>query len=499
MFAIGIRYLCGRAVATHPTDRESPEWPPHPDRVFMALAAAFFETGENPEERVALEWLESLAPPALNVSAAYPRVTVTSYVPINDDSAPLYSKHEKDKLTGKTRKVEKAHPISGTLPIGRGRQPRSFPTIVPESDTVYLLWPKVELLAEHHAALEALCGKVTYLGHSSSPTQMWLEAAPPEPTLISVTGNAPHRLRISGRGRLTSLAASFQAGQRPTPALWSGYAPADVEAPQAPIPQTVFDDNLIILRRVAGQVLPLESTLALTEALRGAVMQAVPQPPPEWVSGHRADGTRSEQDHLAFVPLPHVGHEHADGHLLGVALAVPRHISQAEVARCLAALLAPDEMDKPRLTRLTMGRIGEWEVAPEDREQPPTALNAYTWTHPAKRWATITPIVLDRYPKAKDETEAEQEAQTAVIAACLRIGLPRPVDVVLMPVSVFIGAPLAGGFAALPSKFGKTRRLHTHAVLTFAEAVRGPVLLGAGRYRGYGLCRPYTAQWGGNT
>ena len=29
-----------------------------------------------------------------------------------------------------------------------------------------------------------------------------------------------------------------------------------------------------------------------------------------------------------------------------------------------------------------------------------------------------------------------------------------------------------------------------HAILIFSEPVVGPVLLGAGRYRGYGLCRP---------
>ena len=42
MIAIGIRYLCGWAMATHPADRNRAEWPPHPDRVFMALAAAHF-------------------------------------------------------------------------------------------------------------------------------------------------------------------------------------------------------------------------------------------------------------------------------------------------------------------------------------------------------------------------------------------------------------------------------------------------------------------------
>jgi CRISPR-associated protein Csb2 len=31
---------------------------------------------------------------------------------------------------------------------------------------------------------------------------------------------------------------------------------------------------------------------------------------------------------------------------------------------------------------------------------------------------------------------------------------------------------------------------HSHAVLIFDEDVAGPLLIGAGRFRGYGLCRP---------
>jgi CRISPR-associated protein Csb2 len=474
MFAIGIRYLCGRAVATHPADRASPEWPPHPDRVFMALAAAYFETGASPGERSALEWLEGLAPPALSVSEGNSRNTVTSYVPVNDDSNPV------------NEKTNKPHMISGTLSIGRGRQPRVFPTVVPESETLYLIWQDAEPSVEYSRDLETLCGKVTYLGHSSSPVQMWAEAAPPRPTLAPVDGHAPCRLRVTGAGRLAALAACFEAGRRPSASLWSGYAQPARQAPGDTTARTIFSDNLIILRRVNGPALPLESTLVLTEAMRGAVMARCPQPPPEWISGHCADGSRSEQDHLAILPLPYVGYEHSDGHLLGVAVAVPRHVADAEVARCLAPLLAPVEIGESHLVQLTMGSVGVWGALLEEREQPPAALHSRTWTRLATRWASVTPIVLDRYPKVEGDAEA------AIATACARIGLPLPVDVVVMPVSLFIGAPRASAYAPLLSKTG-ARRWHAHALVTFAEPVRGPVLLGAGRYRGYGLCRPYSA------
>src|SRR5688500_1173790 len=92
MFALGIRYLTGYAVATDVSSREAAEWPPHPGRVFMAMAAAMFETGEDAEERSALEWLEQQPAPTMKCSDADRRAVVTCYVPVNDSGAPVKGK-----------------------------------------------------------------------------------------------------------------------------------------------------------------------------------------------------------------------------------------------------------------------------------------------------------------------------------------------------------------------------------------------------------------------
>jgi CRISPR-associated protein Csb2 len=84
VFALGLRYIAGFVAASELDNRERPEWPPHPARVFMALAAAYFETGGDAEERRALEWLETLPPPMLRAPEAMPRRPVTHYVPVND-------------------------------------------------------------------------------------------------------------------------------------------------------------------------------------------------------------------------------------------------------------------------------------------------------------------------------------------------------------------------------------------------------------------------------
>src|SRR5438552_1799624 len=91
MLGFGIRYLNGWAMAAADgPKKERAEWPPHPDRVFMALGAAWFETSQEPAEGDALSWLERQEPPAISASDASPRSALNenrptvSYVPVND-------------------------------------------------------------------------------------------------------------------------------------------------------------------------------------------------------------------------------------------------------------------------------------------------------------------------------------------------------------------------------------------------------------------------------
>ena len=157
MFALGLHYLNGWSMAAADGARkEQAEWPPHPDRVFMALAAAWFETGEDSAEGEALRWLEALPPPAIAASDADSRTTVVSYVPVNDASLS-----RKVPTSGDLNKLKDAG--LAQLPEYRSRQPRGFPVAIPHDPTVHLIWPEVELGA-HRVALERLATKVTPCG-----------------------------------------------------------------------------------------------------------------------------------------------------------------------------------------------------------------------------------------------------------------------------------------------------------------------------------------------
>jgi CRISPR-associated protein Csb2 len=472
-------------MATHPADYESAEWPPHPDRVFMALAAAHFETDGPQSERAALEWLEKLPPPTLATPPATQRHVVTAFVPVNDISAP-----KGRRLSASSFEQGKA-----LLPEHRPRQARQFPVSIPnttahgEMPTTFLIWRYTEVPAEIGQQLGALCRKVTRIGHSASLVQMWVTDTPPAATL-EPKDTAPLRLRVPTPGRLRQLEQAYAAGRRPTSVSWKGYdAPGQVQSRRTPT--SMFDDSLLVFKRVDGTRLDLRSTLRVTAALRGLIMRLGPQPSPEWITGHAFDDKPTGAPHLAFIPLAEVEHAHAEGRLLGAAVVFPRDV-QAQVSDLLNNLYRVQEEAQRRdraAFQLHDGNIFEWQMDLVMSADHAWSLRPSTWcgtpSHPSVTWATVTPIVLDRFPKRDGDREE------AIARACSRIGLPRPVEVIAHAVSLLKGVPRTSDFPAARFKIGPPQRIQTHAILRFPEPVLGPVILGSARHRGYGLCRPY--------
>ena len=208
MFALGIHYLNGWSMAAADgAVKEQAEWPPHPDRVFMALAAAFFETGQDAEEKAALHWLERLGPPAIVASDACQRSAAESFVPVNDTMLTTPKKPtDLSKLNSFKEKQKKLVDAGlALLPDHRNLRGRGFPVAVPHNPTVHLVWP--QSLGEHGNALRILAAKVTNIGHSASLVQAWIHDGLDlrmswEPT----DGVAKLRLRIPAPNRLTRLA-----------------------------------------------------------------------------------------------------------------------------------------------------------------------------------------------------------------------------------------------------------------------------------------------------
>jgi len=565
MLALGIEYLTGYATATSTGDRGVAEWPPHPGRVFMAMAAAFFESRPEPseasalarwnEEEAALRWLEGLDAPIILASQCDDRSVTEVYVKPNDfsifDASGKPTKipnPSAPNLTDKQRKlqVDRIKDLREIIPTLRNGKERTFPKVRPHETTLYLHWPEAKPTDTHRAALDRVCAKVIRIGHSSSLVRMWVEARPPELrtgwTPTSEERAEPlERFRMPGPGCLDYLRQQYNgeaverfyefyariqstkgkaqkeakaefenefgspwkaslpppSSRRPVLSMTQAYRslsdrPADAASP---VP-TVFDDTLLVLDKREGPNLGLETTWQLLTALRGAI-EKLAAPTPEWVNGHRPDGQPSESPHLALLPLGFVGHEHADGHLLGVALAFPRRIPPEERGKFVGKLLY-DAKGLPKEVRLTLGKLGVWTLGEEQRPSPPRALRSATWTRPAEVWASVSPVVLDRHPKTdprKDRPAYLAEVAAIVSESCRRIGLPDPVEIDIDKTSWHRGAPRAkpgpDGYPLMPERPGGPNRRQVHVWLRFDRPVLGPVLLGAGRYRGYGLCKPW--------
>ena len=303
-------------------------------------------------------------------------------------------------------------------------------------------------------------------------------------------GRSPGEQRQYVKEMKSRLRDLFPEGEpvslRPVPGHWQGYT----EALKESVPETpgsVFDPRLIVLN-IKGKRVSLPATLKLTAALRGLLMRAcADQPPPEWFSGHRSDGRPSADPHIALIPLPFVGAEHADGRVMGLGLVLPADLDPLAAGHCLEPFLHDPATGLPREHPLFDGQWFECAIELETRERPPQNLQPATWTRKSCSWASVTPVVLNRHFDGKDKWA---RAADSVKDACQHIGLPRPREVLLHPVSLVESAPHARNYPQLTRKNAGGARSHSHAVIIFDEPVRGPVLVGAGRFRGYGLCRP---------
>ena len=469
-----IEHLLGVAFGAQSPASDTPDWPPQPDRVFSALVASWATRGERPEERRALEWLERQPAPKIVASHGWRRTAPTVFVPPNDP--------ETGRAGNKT-----------VMPALRRRQPRRFPAFRPDDRTVWLVWPKAAGDEPPLEALNALAADTAYIGHSASVTRCRFLAGE------APGAGRPPRSRIYP-GRLAELERLFRAGQRPNYREHVRPRPDDTTDTQG----GVFSPTWLVLEHVAGDMPDLRATALVTKAIHKTVMAgyrgaAVPAD----VSGHAADGTPSAEPHLAIVPLAFLSAPHASGIVFGFALIPPRDgdlLARPDFQHALREIMPWNE-EQARRELHVYGNGIDLTFALAGVE-PRRSLDPAPYTRAARRWATCTPIVLDRHLKESRPADRAIEIEALVAQACLNIKLPTPVRVVADKHSVLEGVPSAcpSGRAPpwtrwrLPQSLA-SRQL-THAIVEFCEPVHGPVILGAGRFVGLGLCRAAAAERG---
>ena len=546
VLAVEVNFLTGRFVAASHHDRGLPEWPPHPARLFSALVATWADSDRpDPAERNALEWLEAQDPPAIAASQAEPRKSVTHFVPVNDASvvSPASYRKRAEKIAGlreslaevRTAGSTKANRqmksletrlrrernitnlVSGTaktgidlLPEQRIRQARLYPSVTPSEPRVTFIW-KDKPSPGMTAALDGLLARLTRLGHSSSLVSCRVRPDTPAPSYVP--SGSGEILRSVRKGQLERLEFEYaqHQGSRPRTLPYTAVRYASTGVPPSgassrPRPDTA-GDWIIFEFLPRSRRLPSTRAAEVARALRGAILAYAEDPVPEGVSGHRPSGAPSSSPHVAFLPLPHVGHEHADGRLMGIAIAMPESLNRTSRRALLRAIgfwerqeagsVEPNRV--PPVLRLQLGRPGVLKMTRQTSLSGLVALRPRVWSKPAQRWTSATPIALPSHPgplgkgTAHARARAWDRAEQAVIKACKHVGLPEPERVVVSFDPFIRGAYPAQQFPAFRQGVGRGRgvaRRLVHATVAFAKPIAGPLVLGAGRYGGLGLMRP---------
>jgi CRISPR-associated protein Csb2 len=494
MLTLDVELLTGCYRAALP-DGSGAEWPPHPERVFSALVQAWGDGGREDEGRRALEWLEALMPPRIEASPEHrERTAPTVYVPPN---------------------ASRGNEVM-MLPEHRRRQARTFRAAVPQEPAapdgdeptvhVRMTWDDTPDGPTMNA-LAGLAHRVANVGHSTSLVRLAFHAGERQADeartfVASEDGKLP--LRSTYGGRLADLERwhSTSAGkkaERPRSLDVVRYRrPAP---PEIVTPASCFGDagSWVVFEDADGGFQPdILGFAHIARRVRDALMKRGLQPAPEIISGHDGDGSPSKRPHVAIVPLANVGwdHDHATGDLLGLAVVLPRGTTPDErraVVRAIADWVKVNEETATARAEVHVTRDRVWYL--ERAPRPSRAsLQPERWCGVAQSWASATPVFLDRFPKSGD---AREEAEI-LAKSCRDIRLPEPIEIEIHKHSAVQGAttsyPSRGKRAlpdwSLPRDASYRDRPRRHVVLRFETKVQGPIILGAGRYHGFGLCLP---------
>ena len=475
-------------------------WPPAPARLFQALMAGAARGAKVPPSTLdAFDWLEGLPPPVIAAPHGRPGQAYTGFVPNNDLDAAL-SKGEApdiDRAVAAIRVGKTVRPIlfeagapvlycwsiggentqatalceaaEGLYQLGRGIDMAWAEAAVVDADdaerrlsnhggVVYrpsagggagldLLCPRPGTTRSLTARFDGMRDRFRTGGTNRKPVRVFVQ--PPKPVLAKIAYDAPPD-RLDFELRKGDAGSGF-AGRRPNEAV-----------------ELVADVRDQVARRLCGAAPSLSDDVERYLIGRGA-----------------SDADKAAR--VRIVPIPSIG-LHADMAIRRLAVYVPQ-----------SCPLRADDLAWAFMQAVwTDGDgvvIGELHRAVDDDM-------VRRYERGGRRWRSVTPLALlsarrrriapDRQAgEAKDGAERvgeEVRAAQAVRQALRHAGIrSSPVDVRVQREPFDSRGERAESFAA-GTRFAKAALWH--AMVTFAEPVAGPLVLGDGRYLGLGLMRP---------
>lgn len=482
------------------------EWPPSPARLFQALMAGAARGAViDGESTRALEWLDGLRPPTIGSPTMRTGQRVETFVPDNDI----------DAVGGEPARADEIR-SSKTI------QPKLFD---PEVPFLYV-WKLQdgEGGARHAHTICALAERLYQFGRGVDMAWAWgdvLGDGELEARLASYPGRI-YRPSDGGGGRtlacpkpgsLASLKERYAANSQRFKTEGQGKAARQLfsQPPKPRFLEVAYDSppsrRVYEFRDGTNEgsfgVWPLAGASGLVVWLRDGAVERLRRALPDQSSGiervlvgRKADGTDDgpTSTRVRIVPLPSIGHPHADHGIRRVLIEVP--------AGC--SLRADDVHWAFSGLDFTDPETGEVPLilTPSSDE---TMLAHYGASDPAgsRIWRTVTPAALPESAKrrridptraaaeAKDGTEraAEQARAAASVTQALRHADVRArAKAVRVQREPFEARGERVEAFAPGTRFAKEQLWHVE--ITFNAPIAGPLVIGDGRFLGLGVMAP---------
>ena len=486
-------------------DDGDPEWPPSPLRFFQSLVSAAAQRWRDGQFRdyaqPALQWLEGIQPSLVTPQVAAESFGYRMYVPNNsgDLMTAAWARGDTDTSMAKFRVEKDVRPLNL-----RG-------------EAIRFLFPLGEGTCPHFEVLQAAARSVTHLGWGIDMVAGNAELLTDEQAAVlpgEVWRATPDQsgtvLRVSTKGTLNALLEKHQkflgrltdGGFKPVPPL-SAYRVVGYRRATDPAPRLFAAFK--ILKPDANGVMsfnPLRQTRVVAGMVRNAVAQAAENQ--GWskeqinvfVHGKTSDGSNPSSgarspDRFQYLPLPTINPKRVEL-TRRVLIVAPPHCSQQAVwvRRALAgAELISDNQDVSGL--LTILERTDW------------VLQQYIGD--STTWSTVTPVILPGFDdpdhlrrKLKNGVDAETQKRylekldsridglirKAFLQAGFSSELVTQLEVDWRDIGFRAGAEMASRYLP-PENLNKSPRYHVK--VRFPFSVAGPIAVGNGRFRGFGL------------
>ncbi len=490
---ISVRFYDGRYHGER--GRGIGEWPPAPARLFQALVAGAARGSKLAvEDKEALEWLETLDAPVIAAPAVRPVQSFSNFVPNND----------LDKYGGDPRKINK-------IRAPKTIRPHIFDAKIP----LLFIWTFAggNNDKDNARTICQIAERLYQLGRGVDMAWAWAEILDVEEIETRLArhrgvvyrpneGRGSKTLLCPTKGSLATLKKRYDANKTRFTYIKEGGRVRQIfsQPPRPRFPNVAYETlprHFLFEIRAATRgesFVPWTSTKTakLVATLRdkavGRLKEALPGKAGE-IDRVLIGRESTEADKVARVrilPLPSIGHSHADQAIRRVLVEVPPNcpLQDDDMARVFSGLEEIDHSTGEILWNLVrtedLRMLGHYGIG--DSEQQGFRV-----------WRTITPAALPVIRTGRGTAEnkrviTEGKAACAVRQALHHAGVVVPLESIRLQREPFDGNGTRAEAFSMSERF-VARGLH-HVEIAFAQAVRGPLVIGNGRYLGLGLMAP---------